>query len=172
MGEMKVPEMRGAMREVGKMMLGEIEGGGFSVAIMTEMGEGGSLAEPYRFRTDECATVNGFMASAKSRICERVKGGATVVLVGVAVMLHETGSSAPEGTSLEETRRRLTEEGIEVLPGTVVFGFNRREFAAELYTRTCGLADMIRSQSEDNLVRTLRQVSDYLFKDVPWPRVH
>lgn len=154
MGEMKVPEMQEAMREVGKMVLGEIENG-HPITMMTEMGVGGALANPYHFCGDECATVERFMASARIRICERVKGGATVVLVGVPVRLNDNGAT-----------------GVDALSGTAVFGVNRRETAADLYTRTGDLADKIRAQSEAVFVRTLRQVSEYLFKDVPWPTVH
>lgn len=170
--EMIVPEMKTAMRRIGDVMLGELKGAGFSLAMIAEMGEKGALVEARRFDTKECATVQVFMDSARKRIRERVREGASVVLVGITVLLHERSPSIQGGGRLEEERRRFAEAGIEVLPGTAVFGVNRRETAAEVYSKTGALADKIRIQSGDNLNETLRMVSTYLFEGVPWPTMN
>lgn len=174
MTEMMIPEMKAAMRRIGDMMLGELKGAGFSLAMIAEMGEKGVLVEARRFDAKECATVQVFMASARKRIRERVREGASVVLVGITVLLHERSPSMQrlDGGCLKEERRRFTEAGIEVLPGTAVFGINRRETAAEVYSKAGALADKIRVQSGDNLNKTLRMVSTYLFEDVPWPTMN
>lgn len=172
MDEMKVPEMQEAMRRIGNAMLGELAGAGFSTAIIAEMGEGGAIVEARRFEAEECATVGVFMDSARGKIRERVRDGATAVLVGITVLLHESGAAGPEEVHLEEAQRRCTEAGIEALPGTAVFGINRRETAAEVYSKTGALADKIRVRSGESLSETLRKVSAYLFEDVPWPRMN
>jgi hypothetical protein len=172
MAELMVPEMKTAMRRIGDVMLGELKGAGFSLAMIAEMGEKGALVEARRFDAEECSTVRVFMDSARKRIRERVREGACVVLVGITVLLHERGPSIQGGGCLEEERRRFTEAGVEVLSGTAVFGINRRETMAEVYSKTGALAEKIRVQSGDNLNKTLRMVSTYLFEGVPWPTMN
>ena len=170
--ELKVPEMKRAMQQVGNTMLGELEGAGFSIAMIVEMGEEGALIEARRFDAKECSTVQVFMESARKRIRERVMGGASVVLVGITVRLDKKVADIPEWKSPEDAKRWLLDPDTFTMPGAAVFGINRRETAAEIYSKASALADKIRDSSGDKLSEALKKVSTYLFSKLPWPRMN
>lgn len=154
---MKVPKMLDAMRNVGIRILDATEATGLSGVILTEMTLEGELAEPYYFTSDECMSFQGFMASARTRIRDRINGGATVVLVGISVLLRDID--------------RMPAAGLEA-PGAAVFAVNRSECAAEIYIREGDLAHKVLKKKKNFLLQKLNEMNNSFFRDISWPTVH